>query len=93
MHEESFIEKPLPKLKGVVLAQARGGKTYWYRFWREGGRLRKEYVPLHNVEAVRLACELRREQERAERHLRKAAVVTLRGLRELARQSEAMVRV
>lgn len=31
--------------------------TAHYRFWREGGRLRKAYVRRAEVEAVRAACE------------------------------------
>jgi hypothetical protein len=72
---------PLPKtLPGVVLAQwvrcgragcrcARGSLhgPYYYRFWREGGRLRKVYVRTAELEEVRARCEARR---RARRELR-----------------------
>jgi hypothetical protein len=34
---------------------------YFYRFWREGGRLRKEYVPRPDVERVRAQCQARRQ--------------------------------
>jgi hypothetical protein len=30
--------------------------TAYYRFWREGGRLRKAYVPRRDLEATREAC-------------------------------------
>ena len=30
---------------------------YYYRVWREGGRVRKEYVKSDNAAAVRAACE------------------------------------
>ena len=34
---------------------------YFYRFWRQGGRLRKEYVPKALFDQVAVACEARRE--------------------------------
>jgi hypothetical protein len=33
---------------------------YHYRFWREGGRLRKAYVRPEELEQVRARCEARR---------------------------------
>src|SRR5437763_15307306 len=37
---------------------ARGGRhAAYYRFWREGGRLRKAYVRRADVESTRAACE------------------------------------
>ena len=63
--------KTLPKtLPGAVCAQyVRCGKAscrctsgtvhgpYYYRFWREDGRLRKAYVKPADLPAVRAACE------------------------------------
>ena len=74
---------PLPKtLAGAVCIQwvpcGRAGcrcsrgqlhGPYYYRFWREGGRLRKEYVRLTELEEVRAQCEARR---RARHELRQA---------------------
>jgi hypothetical protein len=38
---------------------------YWYRFWRDqNGRLRKEYVRLADLEAVRAACAAMRAEAR-----------------------------
>jgi hypothetical protein len=67
--------EPLPKtLPGVVCAQrvrcgkpncrcARGqGHLAYYRFWREGGRLRKCYVRRAELAVVRAACETRRRE-------------------------------
>jgi hypothetical protein len=67
----------LPKtLPGVVCAQrvrcgkaschcARGpGHVAHYRFWREGGRLRKQYVKRADLAAVRAACEARQQESR-----------------------------
>jgi hypothetical protein len=65
----------LPKtLPGAVCAQwVRCGRPncrcaqgsphgpYHYRFWREGGRLRKEYVRRSDVERVRAQCQARRQ--------------------------------
>ena len=69
--------EPLPKtLPGVVCAQrvrcgkpgcrcARGpGHLAYYRFWREGGRLRKRYVRRADLAAVRAACDARRLERR-----------------------------
>jgi hypothetical protein len=68
---------PLPKtLFGVVCAQwvrcgkpschcARGqGHLAHYRFWRENGRLRKQYVRRGDLAAVQAACEARRRERR-----------------------------
>jgi hypothetical protein len=63
-------------LPGVVCAQrVRCGKPNcrcatgqrhlaYYRFWREGGRLCKRYVPRADLERVRAACQARREARR-----------------------------
>ncbi len=73
--------KPLPKkLSGAVCAQwKRCGKVscrcasgtlhgpYYYRFWREDGRLRKAYVRSADLAAVRAACNAERELLRAGR--------------------------
>jgi hypothetical protein len=54
---------------------------YFYRFWRERGRLRKQYVKRVDVEQVRAQCQARR-QERQE----------LAAARELWRQLVTQVR-
>ena len=67
----------LPKtLPGVVCVQrVRCGKprcrcargqphVAFYRFWREGGRLRKSYVKRSALADVRAACEARRQAGR-----------------------------
>jgi hypothetical protein len=69
--------KTLPKtLPGVVCAQrvrcgkpicrcSRGeGHLAYYRFWREGGRLRKCYVRRADLAAVRAACVERQREHR-----------------------------
>jgi hypothetical protein len=69
--------EPLPKtLPGVVCAQrvrcgkprcrcARGqAHLAFYRFWREGGRLRKCYVRRADLAAVRAACAARQREHR-----------------------------
>ena len=67
----------LPKnLPGVVCPQwVRCGRAncrcargqlhgpYHYRFWREGGRLRKQYVKPADLERVREACQARRREK------------------------------
>jgi hypothetical protein len=73
----SKTPEPLPKtLPGVVCAQrvrcgkpgcrcAHGqGHLAFYRFWREGGRLRKRYVRRADLVAVWAACDARRRERR-----------------------------
>jgi hypothetical protein len=85
----------LPKtLPGTVCAQlvrcgrpgcrcARGSLhgPYFYRLWREGGRVRKEYVRPADLERVRAQCQARRQARRE-----------LAGWREVWRQMAAEVR-
>lgn len=57
----------LAPLPGAVCRQfrTRGEKTfgpYYFRFWREGGRLRKQYVKPHAVAEVQDACGRHRKQ-------------------------------
>jgi hypothetical protein len=61
---------------------------YYYRFWREGGRLRKAYVKREDLEATRAACDRRRELERKEREEQRWATEVLRGYRDLLRDLE-----
>ena len=75
---ETDLPEPLPKtLPGVVRPQwvrcgrgncrcARGRLhgPYFYRFWREGGRLRKQYVKPSELDQVRAQCEARRQFRR-----------------------------
>jgi len=62
------------ELPGVVCVQyvTRGKKRHAYhaRFWREDGRLRKQYVRKADVEAVRAACAARQAAERERRERR-----------------------
>ncbi len=62
-------QETLPNLNGSVCVQWRKSgdklRPYYYHFWRDNGRLRKEYVRLSEVDTVRAACE-------ANRHTRKA---------------------
>ncbi|QDU19875.1 DUF6788 family protein [Urbifossiella limnaea] len=71
-------QEPLPKtLPGVVCAQrVRCGKPRcrcahgqrhlaFYRFWREGGRLRKRYVRRADLASVGAACEARLRERQA----------------------------
>ncbi len=64
------------ELPGVVCEQSvrRGNKwhVYYARFWREDGRLRKQYVRKADVEAVRAACAARQAAERERRERRGA---------------------
>jgi hypothetical protein len=77
---------PLPRsLPGVVCRQmtrcgnvkcrCRRGELhgpYYYRFWCEDGRMRKQYVPLSQVQQVTELCERRQHEQReakAARHL------------------------
>jgi len=64
-HDLMKTENALPK--GAVCAQYRtvAGRTYgpyWFRFWREGGRLRKAYVRAADLESIRTACLAARDE-------------------------------
>ena len=90
--------KPLPKiLPGTVCAQwVRCGKPgckcargklhgpYYYRFWREDGRLRKVYVPRDKLDATSAACEAYRREKRVV----KDSLAFLREGRALVRRAE-----
>ena len=77
--------KTLPKqsLPGAVIPQyVRCGRStcpcaqgqlhgpYYYRFWRERGRLRKQYVRMADVAMVRAACDEHRNTWRLFRESR-----------------------
>jgi hypothetical protein len=87
-------------LAGVVLPEwVRCGKPncrcaggelhgpYFYRFWREGGRLRKEYVKRSELVRVRAQCEARRQFRRE----LKAAWEQLRRLRATVREIDLAI--
>ncbi len=92
------------ELPGVVLPQyVRCGKPacrcrsrrredlhgpYFYRFHREGGRLRKTYVPKHLLEDVRAARHRRQLREREQRHQHTESQALFRALRESTREVE-----
>ena len=98
------LPKTLP---GVVLPQmVRCGKPnckcasrdpgdlhgpYYYRFWREGGRLRKQYVPLDEVDAVRAACPRRRVAEARRKRRAQAHRDRLRAQRDDLRDVEDLL--
>jgi hypothetical protein len=87
----------LPKtLKGVVRPQwVRCGKPtcrcargalhgpYYYRFWREHGRLRKQYVCAAEVNDVRAACAERLRMQSMHRASLRLAVELKSNLRNL----------
>ena len=90
--------KALPNmLPGWVCEQyVRRGKKlcgpYWYRFWREGGRLRKAYVKPHEIEAVRARCSVWQEGQtrmRAFRQREREARALYAKIRRLLRVSDA----
>ena len=75
--DENKTPEVLPKtLPGAVCVQrVRCGKSgcrcargqphlAFYRFWREGGRLRKSYVKRADLAEVRAGCEARRRASR-----------------------------
>jgi Family of unknown function (DUF6788) len=91
---ETLHKTPLP---GVVLPQrvrcgrpncrcARGELhgPYFYRFWREGGRQRRQYVRRSELEEVRARCEARRR----ERKRRDAGLQLWRQMAALLREVE-----
>jgi hypothetical protein len=98
---QSKSPETLPKtLPGVVCQQwVRCGRSncrcareqlhgpYPYRFWREGGKLRKAYVRPEELEQVRQRCEARRQQGRD----LDAAMQAWRAMRDSIREVEASI--
>ena len=85
-------ENPLPNtIPGAVCAQYRhrNGKRYgpyYFRFWRERGRLRKQYVPLDQAELVRGLCLAHRLMHAREKEEIAQSMGSLRSIRELIRE-------
>src|SRR5918911_4550701 len=77
-------------LPGAICVQGvrRGNKCYQChaRFWRENGRLRKQYVRQADVEAVTAACAAWRAQERDRRARRDESLRALRAAMQLLRE-------
>ena len=49
----------MPKVRTYTTDLLRGDLhgPYYYRFWRDDGQLRKAYIKLSDVPAVRAACD------------------------------------
>ncbi len=90
-------EKPLPKsLGGAVCAQYRTIRgevygPYWFRFYREDGRLRKKYIRKENLEAVRRACQLGQFERRLKALRRKTNLLELRTVCEFKRDLKSLL--
>jgi len=74
------LSEPERTLRGVLLSEGRRCSSegcrcrrgelhgpYYYRYWRDGGRLRKTYVPHQSVAEVTECCQARRLQRLAVR--------------------------
>lgn len=66
---------------------------YYYRFWRERGRLRKRYVRPADLDATRAACARRQARERARREARRDLRARLADFRTRAREVERLLAV
>jgi len=53
---------------------------YLYRMWREGGRLRKQYVKPAQADQVRQACALYRIERQVQRREQELGRMTVRQL-------------
>jgi hypothetical protein len=97
------IQNPLPKIAptpGAVCAQyVRCGRAgcrcntgrrhlAYYRFWREGGRLRKAYVKRDKLGETVAACTRWRQERERERALRRKGWEEWRALRNAVRGLE-----
>lgn len=71
---------------GCRCARGKLHGPYYYRFWREDGRLRKTYVPLREVIPVREACIRHRESVRNLRLMIKESRSNWRQLRNTLRE-------
>jgi hypothetical protein len=89
-------EKALPNMaRGWVCKQyvRRGQKLcgpYLYRFWREGGRLRKQYVPCASAEKTIALCTEWQSLMRKVRAQRKATRKDLMVVRGMARTERTL---
>jgi len=89
--------EPLPNnLPGAVCAQwrERDGKRYgpyYFRFWREGGRLHKQYIKRNEVDAVRTACAHHREEQEARRKNHAELMRMLRQYKATCREVERWI--
>ena len=89
--------KPLPNtLPGAVCEQwrERDGKRYgpyYFRFWREGGRLHKQYVKPDEVDAVRAACQRHREEGAARQRKHMEVMQRLREFKATCREVERWI--
>lgn len=61
---------------------------YFYRFWREEGRLKKQYVPQAALQMVVAACNARRLSEMQRRHEQTRAHKKWQRLRNQLREME-----
>ena len=78
----------LTPLPGAVCAQRRRRRTFYYRFWREGGKLKKEYIRRTRVPYVKRQCALYREQRDWARRVLQAAIADWRQARDELREAE-----
>lgn len=91
---DALAIKPLP---GAICPQyvLRDGKRfgpYWYRFYREGGRLRKVYVPEACLEQTRLSCLLYCLERERLRLFRRRIRLSAQHSAEAARLARVLVR-
>jgi hypothetical protein len=102
MSDRLHLQEGLP---GVVCSQwRRCGKDncrcatgllhgpYFTRMWREGGRLRSQYISREDLEEVRAQCQREQVFKAQERRARQQAAATLRRLRQATREAEATIR-
>jgi len=98
MTTQTKTTKALPNsVPGAVCAQwrERDGKRYgpyYFRFWREGGRLHKQYVKCSEVDAVRAACQQHREEGAVRRRKHTELMQLLRGFKATCREVEQWVK-
>jgi hypothetical protein len=99
---KTIIRDPLPKkLPGVVRPQwVRCGRAkcrcasgqphgpYYYRFYRENGKLKKQYVRPADLEEVQAACQARRQARHDLRDGWQMWRRLLAGVRELEREAD-----
>ncbi|MES2459850.1 MAG: DUF6788 family protein [Armatimonadota bacterium] len=75
---------------GGLVDQLHG--PYHYRFWRDGGRLQKQYVPAADVDQVQAACRERRIFDAQMREHWRESRQDLRDLRTVLRRAQLKVR-
>ena len=94
---QTNIAKPLPKIQGAVCVQWREYKgrrlgPYFFLFWRESGKLRKQYIKRADLAATIAACAAYREEQQERRRSHVELMKWIRDFNRTSREVERWVK-